>query len=128
MQRAMPSAKMSVPVDLHYQFDASPANGGAVTLHLAAVPRVAGTGLHVGLKQANGITLKGSALEVQKASAAGVYRQQYAVTRSADGADKLRVLVTMDMREGKTFGYFTVPLTPAANGNPPQKRESVKQR
>jgi len=125
MQRATPSAKISVPVDLRYQFDGDPARNQAVTLHLAAVPRVAGSGLRVSVKQAHGITLKGSTLEVQKASAAGIYRQQFAITKSAAAAEQLRVLVTMDMPEGKAFGYFSIPLS---GGNPSQKTESVKQR
>lgn len=127
MQRAVPSAKISVPVDLRYQFDSSPVANQPVTLHLAAVPRVAGSGLRVSVKQADGVTLKGSALQVQKASATGVYRQQFAVTRSATGADHLRVLVTMEMPEGKAFGYFSIPLEAAAE-NSSQKLESVKQR
>ncbi|HET7809790.1 MAG TPA: hypothetical protein VFL16_04390 [Steroidobacteraceae bacterium] len=135
MQRAAPSAKISVPVDLRYHFDSDPATHGATTLHLAAVPRVAGSGLRVSFKPAAGIVLQGGALEVQKASAAGVYRQQFSVARSANAASQLRVLVTMDMPQGQAFGYFTIPLESAppasatkASGNPPQKPESVKQR
>jgi hypothetical protein len=135
MQRAMPSAKISVPVDLRYHFDTDPASHSATTLHLAAVPRVAGSGLRVSFKPAPGIALQGGALVVQKASAAGIYRQQFTVSRSGAAASQLRVLVTMDMPEGQAFGYFTIPLgtTPPASstkatGNPPQKLESVKQR
>jgi len=130
MERATPSAKMSVPVDLRFHFEGDPVANRPVTLHLAAVPRVAGSHLRVSVKQASGIALKGNALEVQKASAAGIYRQQFAVTKSTNAADTLRVLVTMDMPEGKAFGYFSVPVgaVPVAGGSAPQKSESVKQR
>ena len=130
MARATPSAKMSVPVDLRYHFERDPVANRSTTLHLAAVPRVAGSHLRVSVKPASGIALKGSALEVQKASAAGIYRQQFAVTRSATSTDTLRVLVTMDMPEGKAFGYFSIPVgaIAQASGNAPQKSESVKQR
>jgi len=129
MDRATPGAKISVPVDLRYHFEGDPVANRSAILHLAAVPRVAGSHLRVSVKQASGIALKGSALEVQKADAAGIYRQQFAVTRSANGADMLRVLVTMDMPEGKAFGYFSIPVGKAhASGNAPQKSESVKQR
>jgi len=125
MKIATPSAKMSVPVDLRYQFDAEPLTNQAVTLHLAAVPRVTGAKLHVTVKPVDGLRLASGPLEVQKTTAAGIYREQLSVTRLPAGPEKLRVLVTMEMAEGTGFGYFTVPLTP---GNPSQKQESVKQR
>jgi hypothetical protein len=125
MLAAIPSAKISVPVDLRYRFDGEPLANQPVTLHLAAVSRVAGNNLHVSVKQTQGLQVASGALEVQKATATAVYRQQLSVTRSAAGPDKLRILVTMDLPEGTAFGYFSVPLT---GGNPPQKLESVKQR
>jgi len=125
MLAATPSAKLSVPVDLRYRFDAEPLANQPVTLHLAAVSRVAGSNLHVSVKQTQGLQVASGPLEVQKATVAGVYRQQLSVTRSAAGPEKLRILVTMEMPEGTAFGYYSVPLT---GGNPPQKLESVKQR
>jgi hypothetical protein len=125
MQVATPSAKMSVPVDLRYQFDSAPLPEQPVTLHLAAVPRVAGARLHVSVKQVDGLRVASGSLGVQKVAAAEVYRQQMSVTRSATGPEKLRILVTMEVPEGTAFGYFTVPLT---GGIPSQKQESVKQR
>jgi hypothetical protein len=125
MLAATPSAKLSVPVDLRYRFDAEPLTNQPVTLHLAAVSRVAGSNLHVSVKQTQGLQVASGPLEVQKATVAGVYRQQLSVTRSAAGPDKLRILVTMEMPEGMAFGYYSVPLT---GGNAPQKLESVKQR
>jgi hypothetical protein len=125
MHAAVPSAKISVPVDLRYQFDGEALPNQPVTLHLAAVSRVAGSNLHVTVRQMNGLQVASAPLEVEKTAVAGVYRQQLSITRAASGPDHLRVLVTMDEAGGNGFGYFTVPFSP---GNPPQKQESVKQR
>lgn len=126
MKVARPSAKLSVAVDLRYQFDSEPLPGQPVTLHLAAVPRVAGSNLKVSVKQAEGVQF-GSAgpLRVQKAMPAGVYRQQMSVTRAAAAAPNLRVLVTMDMGDGIAFGYYSIPFS---SGTTAQKLDSVKQR
>jgi hypothetical protein len=126
MHVAHPSAKLSVPVDLRYQFDSEALPGQPVTLHLAAVPRVAGSNLQVSIKQAQGVEF-GSAgpLRVQKASREGVYRQQMSVTRAAAAAPNLRVLVTMDMGDGIAFGYYSIPFS---TGTTAQKLDSVKQR
>src|SRR5690606_22827058 len=51
MQLASSSSKLGVPVDLRYQFDAPVEAGRPVTLHLAAVPRVAGSNLTVSIKE-----------------------------------------------------------------------------
>lgn len=126
MQVARPSAKLSVPVDLRYQFDSEPLPGQPAMLHLAAVPRVAGSNLKVSIKQAEGVQF-GTAgpLRVQKATPAGVYRQQLSVTRATAGPQNLRVLVTMDMGEGVAFGYYSIPFS---SGKTAQKLDSVKQR
>jgi hypothetical protein len=125
MSTARPGAKIGVPVELRYSFEAASATNPQATLHLAAIPRVSGTRLRVRVKPAAGIVLAGSPLQVEKASAAGVYRQSFAVTRADSAPDKLRVLVTMDQPGGSGFGYFTVLLS---GGNATQKQESVKQR
>jgi hypothetical protein len=126
MRMARPSAKLSVAVDLRYQFDAEPLPNQPVILHLAAVPRVGGSNLKVSVKPAAGLQLASAgAVQVQKASAAGVYRQQMSLTRTTAGPQSLRVLVTMDMPEGRAFGYYSIPL---ANGTSAQKSDSVKQR
>ena len=125
MRVAIPSAKISVPVDLRYQVDGDALAGKPVTVHLAAVPRVAGAKLHVELKNVPGLQVAEGPLEIQKASAATPYRQRLSVTRSGAGPDQLRVLVTMEMTEGMAFGYYSVPL---ASGITAQKQESVKQR
>ncbi len=126
MRVAQPSAKLSVAVDLRYQFDTEPLPNQPVTLHLAAVPRVGGSNLRVSVKPAEGVQLGSSgALQIQKASPAGIYRQQMSVTRTADGPQSLRVLITMDMGEGRAFGYYSIPLS---GGTTAQKLDSVKQR
>jgi hypothetical protein len=127
MRLARPSAKLSVPVDLRYQFDSEPLPGQPATLHLAAVPRVGGSNLKVTVKPAEGVQFGSPGpLRVQKATPSGVYRQQLSLTRAAaSGPQHLRVLVTMDMGEGVAFGYYTIPLS---SGPTAQKLESVKQR
>lgn len=125
MRVAIPGAKISVPVDLRYQVDGDALAGRPVTVHLAAIPRVAGAKLHVEPKNVPGLQVAEGPLDVQKASAKTAYRQRLSVTRSGAGPDHLRVLVTMQMAEGLAFGYYTVPL---ASGITAQKQESVKQR
>jgi hypothetical protein len=125
MAVARPSAKMSVAVDLRYQFDGAVVEGQAATLHLAAISRVDGTNLSVQVKAAPGLEIAHGALSAQKVTATGVYRQQLSVTRHAGAPEELRVLVTMDMPEGTAFGFFTIPL---ADGITAQKSDSVKQR
>jgi len=118
------SAKISVPVDLRYSFDGEVLANQPTTLHLAAVPRVPGNNLRVTARPVAGLEVASTPLGVQKASAAGVYRQQLSLTRSGAGPQNLRVLVTMDLAEGTAFGYFSIPLTA---GTTPQKLDSVKQ-
>jgi hypothetical protein len=111
MKSAKAPAKLSVPVDLRYSFETEPLTNQPTMLHLAAVPRVAGTNLRVSVKDVEGIQVAaGGALNVQKASANGAYRQQYSVTRQNAGPTELRVLVTMDLPEGSGFGFFSIPL------------------
>lgn len=124
MLSARAPAKLGVPVDLKYSFDSEPLVNQPVTLHLAAVPRVAGTHLAVSLKTADGIRVaSGGHLMVQKANAKGAYRQQFSLTRQAS-VPELRVLVTMDLPEGSAFGFFSIPFEP---GKKSQKQDSVKQ-
>jgi hypothetical protein len=126
MRMAKPSAKLSVAVDLRYQLDAEPLPNQPVTLHLAAVPRIGGSNLRVSVKPAEGQQLASSgAIQVQKASASGIYRQQMSLTRTAASPQSLRVLVTMDLPEGRAFGYYSIPLL---GGTSAQKPDSVKQR
>ena len=125
MRSATPSAKLSVAADVRYQFDGAVLENQPVTLHLAVVPRVPGTNLRVSVKQVAGLEVAAGALSVQKVAAAGVYRQQFAVTRRASAPANMRVLVTMDMPEGAGFGFFSIPLDGDIT---PQKLDSVKQR
>jgi hypothetical protein len=125
MRAAKASAKISVPVDLRYSFDGVVSANQPVTLHLAAVPRVAGSNLNVSVKSADGVRVDSAPLAVSKANASGIYRQQLVVTRLAGSAETIRVLVTMDLGEGSGFGFFTIPLD---GGTTAQKLDSVKQR
>ena len=112
MKLAMASSKLGVPVDLRYQFDGAVEQGRPVTLHLAAVPRVAGSNLRVSVKQEPGIESSAGAINVSKANATSAYRQQLSITLRDEGPRELRVLVTMDMPEGSGFGYYSVPFEP----------------
>ena len=61
MPVATASAKISVPVSLRYQIDGEALSGQPFTLHLAAIPRVAGARLQVSVKDAPGLqTASGS--------------------------------------------------------------------
>jgi hypothetical protein len=109
MKSAQGSSKLSVPVDLRYQFDGPVQDGQPVTLHIAAVPRVEGSNLAVSIKEVPGVRTTSGELRAQKATAATAYRRQLAVTKLAGGPRELRVLVTMDMPLGSAFGWFSVP-------------------
>ena len=125
MSTAKASAKISVPVDLRYQFEGPVLANQPVMVHLAAVPRVAGSKLIVTVDPVAGLRMDAASLTVQKASADGVYRQQFSITAADNAPADLRVMVTMEMDQGKAFGFFTVPLT---SGTAAQKQQSVKQR
>ena len=112
MKRAvLASSKLGAPVDLHYQLDGPAEVGRPVTVHLAAVPRIAGN-LTVSIKETEGLQAAVAPLAQQKATAGTAYRQQMSVTRAANGPAELRVLVTMETPEGSAFSWFGVPLTP----------------
>lgn len=110
MKLAAAGSKLGVPVDLRYQFDGEVQADRPVTLHLAAVPRVAGSNLSVSVQDSPGIDALAAPITAQKAAASQAYRQQLSVTRHANAPSELRVLVTMDVAEGPAFGYFSVPL------------------
>jgi hypothetical protein len=126
MRAAAPShSKIGVPVDLRYSFDSEVLPGQPVQLHLAAIPRVAGANLRISVQQDPGLELSEGTLNVQKASAAGVYRKQLALTRQASGPAVVRVLITMGVEGGSGHGYYDIPLVPGAVA---QKRDPGKSR
>jgi hypothetical protein len=123
MTLAAPPQKLGAPVDLRYQFDGDVKAGQPVTLHLAAVPRVAGSNLTMSIKNESGISTKASALNVEKANVSTAYRQDVSVTKLDGGPAELHVLVTMDVAEGSAHSWFTIPLdgAPAAG-----KQQGIK--
>jgi hypothetical protein len=125
MSLAKPPAKLGVAVDLRYQFGSAVVDDRPVTLHLAVIPRVAGTNFKVSVKKVEGLEVSNGSLALQKVDAAGIYRQELSVIRRASAPAGIRVLVTMDVPEGAGFGFFTIPLE---GGTSPQKSDSVKQR
>jgi len=127
MLAAIPAqnSKMGVGVDLRYSFDGDVLTNQPVTVNLAAVPRVGYSSLKVTVQEAPGYQLASTPLLVQKASASGVYRQRFSMTRMVANPEPLRVLVVAEMGENSAFGYFTIPVP---DGTIPQKTESVKLR
>ncbi len=124
MPLARPSAKISVAADVRYQIDGPIAPGQSATLHVAVVPRIAGAPMQVSLAEKAGLTIAAGPARVQKLGNRDVIRRQYAVTRAAESAREIRVLVTMDAAEGTGFGFFTIPLE---GSTPSRKLDSVKQ-
>jgi len=124
MPLARPSAKISVAADVRYQIDGPIAPGQSATLHVAVVPRIAGAPMQVSLSEKAGLTIAAGPARVQKLGNRDVIRRQYAVTRAAESAREIRVLVTMDAAEGTGFGFFTIPLE---GSTPSRKLDSVKQ-
>ncbi len=124
MPLARPSAKISVAADVRYQIDGPIAPGQSATLHVAVVPRIAGAPMQVSLPEKAGLTVAAGPARVQKLGNRDVIRRQYAVTRAAESAREIRVLVTMDAAEGTGFGFFTIPLE---SSTPSRKLDSVKQ-
>jgi hypothetical protein len=127
MLAAIPAqnSKMGVGVDLRYSFDGAVLPNQPVTVNLATVPRVGYSSLKVTVQEAPGYQLASVPLNVQKASASGVYRQQFSMTKVSANPEPLRVLVIAEMGENSAFGYFTIPLPDGTNA---QKTESVKLR
>ena len=125
MSLATPPAKLGVAVDLRYRFDSAVVVDQPVKLHLAAVPRVAGTNFTVSVRKIAGLEVANGGLVLDKVDASGVYRQEMTLIRRASAPDNIRVLVTMDVPEGAGFGFFSIPLD---GGKNPQKSDSVKPR
>jgi len=127
MLAAIPSqnSKLGVGIDLRYSFDGAVLPNQPVTVNLAAMPRVGYSSLKVTVQEAPGYQLAATPLNVQKASASGVYRQRFSMTKVSANPEPLRVLVVAEMGENSAFGYFTIPLPDGTN---PQKAESVKLR
>jgi hypothetical protein len=110
MKLAEPPHKLGAPVDLRYQFEGDARAGQPVILHLAAVPRVAGSNLVMSVKKEAGISVAATELTVQKAGASTPYRQELSVTKAAGGPSALRVLVMMETPEGSAHSWFSIPL------------------
>jgi len=125
MSVATPNAKISVAVDLRYQFDGPALPNQPVILHLAAVPRAAGSKVNLSVKPVSGVRFAGGALRQQKNDGGEVYRQEFSITRDNTAPSELRVLVTMETPVGSSFGFFSVPFD---SGTSAQKQDSVKQR
>lgn len=111
MTLAQPSAKASVPVDVRYQLGTVPMRDQPLALELAFVARVPGRNLKVQFPPGESVTLdSGSAtFAQQKAEPDGVVRRSLIVTPRAERCE-VRVLVSMDIEGGRTFGVFSIPI------------------
>lgn len=101
--------KRGVPVDLHYQFDGAVVADRPIMLHIAAVPRATGMNLTVDIRKELGISAVAGETAAQKPRIAVPFRQQFRVTRFTNGPSGLSVLVTMEMPEGTSHGWFNIP-------------------
>jgi hypothetical protein len=113
MSPAQPSSKISVPADVRYQLSGPALQDQPLTVKIAVVPRVAGSNLRVEFPDSPGVSVEsgGGASVEQKVEAAGVYRRSLNITaRTATGA-AMRVLVSMDVEDGRYFGIFSIPLS-----------------
>jgi len=109
MQIAEPPHKLGVPADLRYQFDGDARSGQPATLHLAVVPRVAGSNLTVSVKKEPGLSTSAGDLVVQKVGGSNPYRLDIAVTKLEGGPSQLKVLVTMETPAGSAHAWYTIP-------------------
>jgi hypothetical protein len=125
MYLAEPPQKLGAPVDLRYQFEGDVKSGLPVTLHLAVVPRVAGSNLVVSVKKESGISTTAGDLTAQKATASTAYRQELSVTKLAGGPSELHVLVMMETPQGSAHSWFNIPFDrpPPASKQQPVKLE-----
>lgn len=112
MSLAKRSDKISVPVDVRYQFKSAALQDQPTQLELAFVPRAAGQNLRVEFVPSDSMTIESTnaSMTQQKADAAAVYRRNLTVTRRKAGPSEIRILVSMDVGAGRYFGVFTIPV------------------
>ncbi len=110
------AGKISVPMDVRYEFDTTPGVDRPATLKLAFVPRVSGQNLRVEFPSAQGIKLEGisTPLTAQKAEASSAFRRNLVVTPLSAAASELRVIVSMDIGGGRYFGVYVIPFAAPA--------------
>jgi hypothetical protein len=112
MSLAKRSDKISVPVEVRYQFKSAALQDQPTQLELAFVPRAAGQNLRVEFVPSDSMTIESTnaPMTQQKADAAAVYRRNLTVTRRKAGPSEIRILVSMDVGAGRYFGVFTIPV------------------
>jgi hypothetical protein len=118
MQRAVPSSKVGVPVEVRYRVVGTPGQNQPATLHLAFVPQVPGKGLKVEFPPSRGVSIEtgGSPMTIQKATPEDVYRKNLLVTPLGSDAGQVRAMVWMEVEGGRTyFSIFQIPVGPAAS-------------
>jgi hypothetical protein len=111
MKLAKPVGKVSVPVDVRYEYVGGVTKNGSESLQLAFVPRVAGTALRVEFPRSESVSISETEeLHVQKALPASVHRHNLVVTPLKAETGEIRALVSMDVEGGRYFGIFVIPV------------------
>jgi hypothetical protein len=111
MKLAERSSKVSVPVDVRYQFRAAATRDQPVGLDLAFVSRVPGRNLTVEFPRPESATIDsgGVSFAQQKAQPQDVMRRSLVVTPREDHG-VVRVLVSLDVEGARYFGVFSIPI------------------
>ncbi|MGH8178979.1 MAG: hypothetical protein ACREV5_22185 [Steroidobacter sp.] len=112
MKVAQVNGKITVPVEVRYQFASEPLRNQPTTLDLAFVPRVGGENLKIELPKSKSVIVQaaGAPLMQQKADAKQTIRRKVLVTALTEASSEVRVLVSMDVEGGRYFGVFTIPI------------------
>lgn len=123
---AVPEGKISAPVGVSYRLHGTWQLGQPVVLALSFTPRVDGRNLQFEMPDAPGDPLRKSAVTLASSKASRATRYESNVTLIPDDADArdLRVLVSIDVGDGRFASFFRVPLASAqaARGAAQRKR------
>lgn len=111
MKVAKVSGKITVPVEVRYQFDDAPVSNQPVPLQIALVSRAAGENLKVEFVNTDALIVDTvQPQQVQKVAVDGVVRHRVLVTAKQANPPDLRLLVSMDTAGGRFFGVFSIPV------------------
>lgn len=112
MESARVMGKVSVPIDVRYRLGGLAVRDQPMPLELAFVSRVAGTNLKIEFPQSESVTVESGKLTFaeQKAGSEHALRRSLLVTPRQTEGNEVRVLVSMDIRGGRYFGVFSIPM------------------
>lgn len=122
---AVPEGKISAPVNVSYRLNGTWQPGQPVVLALSFTPRVEGRNLQFEMPDAPGDPLRKSAVTLASSKAGRATRYESSVTLVPDGPDArdLRVLVSIDIGDGRFASFFRVPLASAQAATSPVRRK-----